>query len=150
MSTKIGLRWKIYFFLFIAMAIHNLLGLLDPPSTAYIYYHVLVTFDKNYSLSYLLNLASAILTVASIIPLFLYVFQIRLFGKRLWQGLFLMRALFDIIGHPYELKLIESVFRMNVWYALGSLSLLLVLTIPSYVALYQYAFEQDKLSGLKA
>ena len=142
MNSKIGLRWKIYFFLFLPIACGNALSVVYPESPLYVYYHVLISFHKDYMFFYLLNVINALVNTLCLIPLFLYVFQVSFLSKRLWQWLFVIRIIFDIIGHDYEIKFFKSLFYINVWYGLSSLILLIALTIPSYFACFRYAFRQ--------
>ncbi len=145
MNLKIALRWKIYLIIFSPIAVGNIAGIVNPQSPVYSYYHILMAFHEDFTLFFLLNAASAILTFFSLLPLFLYVFQIHFLPALIWQWFFILRVIFEIFGHPYELKLLKALFYSNIWYAASFLALSLVLLIPSYIACYRYAFKQNKL-----
>ena len=142
-STK--LRWKIYFFLAVPLWISNLFVLFQPDSSPYTYYNVLITFHENYTLAYFLAIAGAVVNVLTLIPFYLYIFQIQFLPVRLWQWLFVFKVFFDAFGHHYEFNFLKSLLYSNRLYASLSVALILLFILPPYVACYRYAFRQDKL-----
>src|SRR3989338_10676301 len=142
MPYTVGLRWKIYLFIFTPLSLGNLAATLNPESVVFAYYHALMAFHPDYRLQYLLNIASASLNALALIPLFLYTFRGSFLWPRLWQWFFILRIAFDLAGHAYEVKLIESLFVSHAGYAVSSLLLLFLLTVPSYLAGFRYAFRQ--------
>jgi hypothetical protein len=65
----------------------------------------------------------------------------------LWKCLFILRVIFDIAGHPYEVITVASFYHAEP--KIGFLMLLLGISpyIPSYWACWQYAFKREKLFG---
>ena len=140
-----GLRWKIYLFIFVPLVVGNVIGVLDPRSAIYSYYHTLISFNAGFTLPYLLNVASALVNFFCLVPIFLFTFRIRLLRPLFWKGLFVTRIAFDLTGHSYEAKFIRSLFYIDFWYALLSIALLTAVIAPSYFACFRYAFQQNKL-----
>ncbi len=145
MLLKIGLRWKIYFFIAAPLTLGNFLAVLHPDSPLYAYYHILMTFDADFTLFWGLNIASGLLNFISLIPFFLYVFQIKFLKLRIWQWLFALRVIFDLTGHSYEVSFFKSLFYSNPQYALSMILLSLAVYIPSYIACYKYSFREETL-----
>ena len=146
MNFKNGLGWKIYFLVFAFLATNNLLDILNCQSAIYSYYHVLMIFHENYFFHYFLNVVSAFFTFLSILPLFLFAFQIRFLRPSFWRYFFSLRVAFDICGHGYETQFIKSLFYANTWHGISALIFLMVIILPSYFALSTYAFRQNLLS----
>jgi len=145
MPYTVGLRWKIYLFIFTPLALGNFVSILDGESAVYSYYHALIAFHPDYFLQYAMNVASATLNAFALIPLFLYTFRGSFLWPRFWQWFFILRIAFDLTGHAYEAKLVKSLFISHSGYAISSLLLLLLLVVPSYIACFRYAFRQDRL-----
>ena len=147
MSHQMGLRWKIYLFIFTLGALGSLAALLDEESVIYSYYHALIIFRPEYFIQYALNVISAALNVFAIIPLALYTFRVSFLGEKFWRVFFVLQLGFDMVGHAYEAKFVKSAFYSHFAYALSSLLLLLLLMLPSYLALFRYAFRQKAVLG---
>ncbi len=144
MSLKRRLFWKFYFFLFVPLPLGAMVGILFPESVIYSYYHVLIAFDPTYYLPYYLNVISAYLNLLSLIPLFLFAFGLRFLHPRVWQTLFILRAIFDIVGHRYEYVFIQSLLLTGAWPTFLAIAISLAVIFPSYLACYRYAFGWEK------
>lgn len=134
------LEWKIYFFLISPLYLGNLVGVLEPRSPVFAYYHILMAFDKDYTLLYSLNIASAALNFCSLFLIFLFAFRIYWLPARFWQWFLLLRAFFDLTGHAYEMNFIKSMLYSKTIYTVPTLLLALIFIIPSYIACFKYAF----------
>ena len=137
--------WWIYCLLFTLIAIGNTAMTLSRESPLCIYYHVLIAFHPQYIFLYFLALASAFLTLASLLPLFLFVARRPFFGAKLWQWLFVLRTAFEATGHGYEYQVLRSFYYNDPWIVVSLLTLYLSSILPSYYACFQYAFHWEKL-----
>ena len=106
------------------------------------FYNILITFDRSILYKYIYNIIQIILNMIAVIPIFLTVYKKYFLPDFVWQVHFILRVVFEIIGHPYE---------MGQWIALTYLSpLAAVLTLlsflfffgPSYVIGYEYSFKR--------
>ncbi len=137
---KPGWPWKIYFFVFSVHVLLNMLNLFFPDSLPYVYYHILMAFHPGYRTAYGLAVLQVIFNLITVIPLFLFVFQIRLLNAHLWQWIFVLRVIFDLTGHALEIKFFRSVFHADLQTFLSYLFIFLVLIVPSYIGCFWYAF----------
>lgn len=139
------LGWKIYFLFFATATIWNLLFSLSPDSIIYVYYHVLMAFDKHYRTAYFLSMASGVMAAIGLIPLFLFIFQLRFLPPQLWAILFVVKVVADLTGHSYEVELIKSLFYSSFWLTLSSLAVSLAFSLPAYIIFFKYAFRRHKI-----
>lgn len=49
---------------------------------------------------------------------------------------------FDLLGHNYEMNMIKALFYDNHSLGVKTLAATIILSIPSYTALYEYAFRK--------
>jgi len=145
MKRKNQFWWRAYFILAATIFISNLISIFHPDSDIYVYYHTLMVFHKNFTLSYYLNIASAVLNFLSLIVLLLYIFPRPFLSARIWQIFFLLRMVFDICGHTYENKFFKSLFYTDLTLGAASIALLIMIIFPSYFATFRYAFRQDQI-----
>ncbi|MCA9408465.1 MAG: hypothetical protein KC733_07235, partial [Candidatus Omnitrophica bacterium] len=79
------------------------------------------------------------MTLIHTLALFLFIHSIPLFNPFVWQLLFLIRIIFDITGHSYELNHLMGIYQFNPSTGIILLICVLVPLIPSYIASYLYA-----------
>ena len=137
--------WKIYLIIFSLFTIGNSASLFCENSYLYLYYNILIAFHKSYLFRYWYAVISNLLNVISLSCLYLFVFRIKFLKVIFWQWVFVFRVVFDLLGHAFEVKTIESLFHNSN--ELGIISIVLVVTmlLPSYAASFQYAFRQQKI-----
>lgn len=145
MKQQSSFGWKIYFFFIVPLSIAGLYSLLAPSSIVYRYYHVLMSFDKNYAPLYYLDIASAAANLLVLIPLFLFVFHMKFLHPRLWQWVFVLKICLDFTGGSYELKFFQSLFYTDPRLAVLAILISLLVVFPCYIACFQYCFRQKKL-----
>ena len=136
--------WKLYFLIILTVYVGNVTSILNPQLEAYRYYHILIAFHKEYRLVFGLNVACAITNLTSLIPLFLYIFEIRWLPLRFWQWMMVCRVIFDLTGHAYEFNFLKSLFYVSLSYGLSAALFFVVFFIPSYIACFRYAFIKKK------
>lgn len=149
MRQTLGVRWKIYFLLYAPLIINHLLASFLSSSENYTYYHILISFEKNYYLVYVLNILSDITECVSLIPLFGFIFRARILNPRIWQWVFYARVILDITGHFYEWNILRAFLHNERLIALAGFGISAALLIPSYIAHFLYAFKQNYLTGFK-
>ena len=106
----------------------------------YRYYHVAIAFNIFFLGIYVMNLASIILNTLALFPLYLYMNRIKFFDENFWRWFFVLRLAFDIMGHNYGINLIKSMSHENALLGLKFLMTYIFLVLPTYIALYDYAF----------
>ncbi len=145
MKKRTHWAWKIYLTFFSLGAIFNFILLISGESSSSQYYKILIAFRHSYVLHYYLSISNTLVDLLCLIPLFLFVFHIRLFRPLLWQILFWTRIAFFFSGHAYEWQTIRSfLYTDSLSTILASVLLILFIT-PSYIACFHYAFRQKKL-----
>jgi len=145
MKKKTHWAWKIYFFIFSIGILMNFLVVLSGESLASQYYQVLMAFKPSYILYYYSYIMNAAITFLSLIPFFLFVFHIRLFKPIIWKILFVAQIFFFFIGHPYEGQMIRAFIHADIRTMILASLLFFLFVLPSYIACFKYAFEQEKL-----
>ena len=136
--------WKLYLLVISTVYIGNLTSIVNSQLEVYRYYHILIAFYKEYRLVYWLNVASALTNTISLIPLFLYIFDIRWLPLRVWQWVLVSRVVFDLTGHAYEFNFLKSLYYANIKYGTSTSLFFVLFFVPSYVACYRYAFIKKK------
>ena len=139
---KVG--WKIYLIIFSLFTLGSMISILYEGSYTYIYYHILIAFHKSYLLSYWYAIISNVINSMTLLSLTFYVFRIRNLQFKFWQWLFVLRVVFDVVGHAFEYKAIKSLFYSDPWLGLMTILLVLAVLFPSYLATFRYAFHQEK------
>ena len=142
---KPGWPWKIHFLVFSLYTFINMWNLAGTDSFLYLYYHILMAFHQGYRVMYGLAVLKVILNLLSLVPFFLFLFQIRFLSARFWQWLFALRVFFDLFGHAAEIKFFESLLHESQHLFFSYLFVFLVLVVPSYIVCFQYAFKQRRL-----
>ena len=129
-----------FFFLWIGFIRLGALFSLDAPQG--LYFHILCAFDNSYCFTYTLALLQVSLAIIHFIPLILFLSKTYLLPTRFWQYLFLLRIIFDIAGHPWEINYLSSFWDSRPGLVIITICLYVSLSIPSYVGCYYYAFKK--------
>ena len=138
--------WRVYLCLFALLVIGNTMTGLWSDSIIYTYYHVLTAFHPRYYLIYCLHIAGGFINLINLIPLYLYVFRKPSALTYFWRIMFVLRIVFEFFGHDYEYKLIKSIFYSNFILAASTLAVYVLIFIPSYMAVFRYAFRQETIA----
>jgi len=143
MSKKINWVWQIYFYIYLILAVASVGTFFDPESDIAFYYQALISFDRLFFLPYILNLAAVIFTILAVIPFYFYAFNQQFLSPSFWRLFLVLRFSFDLTGHSYEFKAIKSLFYHDPSVALHFIFLVLVLYVPSYLAIFLLAKKQN-------
>ena len=114
-----------------------------------LYYHIVVAFDINFFGIYFSNLIAVVLNTLGLLPLYLYVYQINFLNKSFWRWFLVLRLAFDVTGHNYEMNFIKALSHDNALLSMKAILTYVMLNLPSYMALYVYAFSNDPHSQQK-
>ncbi len=145
MGKQAKLRWKFYLCLYSPLTIGSSIALLFEGSTVYEFYHILMAFKKSSSLLYLASLGGALFNIFSLVPLFLFAFGKRFLRAWVWKIFFVLKIIFDTTGHRFEFLFLQSNFHQDFYAGLSGVILLTIYLLPSYIALFMYAFMQKRL-----
>ena len=143
MPKKVNWVWQIYFYVYLTLAVATVGTFFDAESDITFYYHALIGFDRLFFLPYVLNLAAVLFTALTVIPFYCFVFNQQFLSSSFWHLFFILRLSFDLTGHSYEFKAIKSLFYHDPSVALHFIFLVLVLYVPSYIALFLQAAKQN-------
>jgi len=136
--------WGIYFCLFLFYSLKEAFFFFKPNSVIDTYFDLLRSFDHYFIFIYFINCTRIILNIVHCLPLLLYIYQINFLPSRFWQGLFILRVLFELCGHSYEKNFVLSLYHSDPLILLFLLSSILFFQIPSYFACFSYAFVGNK------
>jgi len=139
-----NMGWKLYLILFATVSAGNFLTLFNDQSPNFLHYQVMITFHPSSRILYVLNIVSASLTMASVVPVFLYIYRLRFLPAKFWQYLFFLRLVMDLTGRRYETIFIKSLFHQELWVGLSFVTCLLVVLFPSYLLGFRYAFRRKR------
>ena len=145
MPNRTKWLWEVYLPFFVILALGRAVSFLAPQTPEHLYFKILYSFNSVFYISYSLSLAQVVLTLIHILPLALYTFRAPFLSPRLWQYLFILRAIFDLTGHPYEMNTIVSMYHTSPQICALTVLLAVLPYLPSYWAGYAYAFRQDIL-----
>lgn len=140
MSKKSNWIWTTYFTLYLFLSGLNLFHFFRPDSPMSIYYHIAMAFDFHFFGVYFLNLTAVIFNALSLVPLYLYIYEIDFLDRRFWGCFLIFRLAFDILGHNYELNFIKSLVYENQTFGIKTLLASVILYLPCYMALFDYSF----------
>lgn len=142
---KPGFIWKMYGLYFAVLTVQHFFDLLAPQSPVYLFYHILIGFHRPLFIVYLSNILGALLSLLSLWPLYLFIFHKRRFHPALWQILFLLKILGDLLGNYYQFLTLKSFYFTDRTLAFQIFAGNILTALPSYIACFQYAFRQDKI-----
>jgi len=137
--------WEVYFCIHFFFVAKRTFFFFTSHSPVNFYFFILNSFHPYFQISYGAAFSQILLDIAHLVPLFLYITRQRLWDPQIWQALFLLRIIFDIIGHPYEIHDLMSLYHYDPQVCLKITLLSVSAYIPSYIACFQYAFNQKKL-----
>lgn len=144
-DSKPQFFWEIYFWLYLVLVWGKIYNLFAPATAQHLYFRVLQAFHPVFSLAYGLTLLQILFHIIHILPLALFVGRIRLGTPRLWRFLWVLRLVFDVIGHPYEVNALTAFLRTDPLLGLYTLAAAAGPFLPSYWACWRYAFRREKL-----
>lgn len=137
--------WKIYLILYSLIVLGNMVSLFYEESYLYIYYHILIAFEKSYRFYYWYAIIGSFVNLISLIGLFLFVFRTKFLHPYFWEWLFVFRIVFDLIGHSFEFQTMKSFFLTDLQIAGLMAAFTVGLFLPSYLGTFLYAFRQHKI-----
>ena len=137
--------WETYFFLVLFYTLRDAYFFFSPGSPIHLYFYILYVFDFRFAFIYSLNLVQILLSLTQCLALAFYVYRIRFLKPYVWQYTFILKIIFDLFGHSYQVNELKSFYYDNPKICLLFLLQSLILYLPSYVACYRYAFRQKNL-----
>jgi len=137
--------WKAYFIIILSLAIRKVCDLVSPNSQDFLYYFILRSFNSVFYITYIAHVISVFLNIIHCIPLFLFIFKIRFLNPDIWRYLFVLRCIFEISGHSYQVNTLTAQLHTNLIFFILTLLVSLLTYMPSYIACYWYAFRQEKM-----
>ena len=149
MSFVKFLIWQTYFIIYVLFISRNLQDFFSPSSAIYEYHKILYSFDFLFTFTYITNFIQIILNAINCLPLAFYILRIRLLPTKTWQVLLVMRLIFDVMGHRYELITLKSVYYADPLICFYISLQSMAIYWPSYFACYRYSFKQEVLSSQK-
>jgi len=145
MTRKQRWIWEAYFVIILPYSVQQFYFLFSKDSPHYLYYLILRSFDPIFMAKYIAYIVDVALDLIHCLPLFLYIHRIRFLNPALWKIMFILRCIFEIIGHSYEMNTFAAFYHTKPKFLLAALAVMIMPHIPSYVACYWYAFRTGNL-----
>jgi hypothetical protein len=145
MRLKHSWIWKIYLLILLLFVIKDAYHLLMPNSQIFFYYFILRVFDPTFYAAYTAYVMRILLNTVHWIPVFLYVYRVRFLSVEFWKCLFILRCIFEIIGHTFEMNVLASIYHAKPKILLTAFIIFIIPHVPSYIACYGYAFRREKI-----
>ena len=136
--------WKIYLLVMLLFIAKKVFYLFMPDSQTFFYYFILRSFDPIFYVTYSAHVMQVLLNTVHWIPVFLYAYRIRFLSTDFWKCLFILRCLFEITGHSFEMNSLVALYYRRPKASLIIFTILMIPHIPSYIVCYWYAFRQEK------
>ena len=144
MPDKTKWLWEIYLPFFFILAVGRAVSFFAPQTPEHLYFKILYSFNPVFYISYSLSLIQIVLTLLHGLPLALYTFRVRWLPPRFWQYLLILRVIFDLTGHPYEMNTVVSMYHTSPRLCALTILFAVLPYLPSYWACYAYAFRKEK------
>ncbi len=144
MPSNLRRAWELYFAFAIVLTAGRAYSFFTPDMPEHLYLHVLYAFNPEFPAAYVLTILQISLSVFHWLPLALYILGRPLGPRLLWQIMFVLRIIFDVIGNSYARNILVSLYRND---SLLCLLTLLFLTLPYvlwYWACFRYAFVNSR------
>lgn len=136
--------WVVYFLAYWLLTTAQTVYFFSPGSLINLYYHYLIAYDLYFLLTYTFNVLAIIFNAFSLIPVYLFIYRVDFLTQDFWKTLFLLRLTFDILGRSFEYQGFKSLFHEDPWTAVLVMATFILFYIPSYAALFVYAFRPKK------
>jgi len=143
MKPKRHWVWKVYFIIILLFVTKEAYHLFTPGSPQFLYYFILRSFNPLFHIVHNTRVIHVLLNIIHCAPLFLYIYRIRFLNAEVWKYLFILRCIFEITSHSYEMNWIVALYHVNPKHLLLVLAILITPHIPSYMACYRYAFRRE-------
>ena len=143
------LAWKIYVFCYAAFILASIILFLAASSPVSFYFSMLIHMKKIYLAGYLNRFLFIFLEFFSLLPLFLFAFKKRWFTQIFWKGFFILKVTNLIFNNYYEYAFYRNFFSISPRVTASFISIILMIILPAYIALFLYAFRQRKLFPAK-
>jgi hypothetical protein len=140
MKLPSKLLWKCYFFVFAWSTLGECASLFYTGSDTFIYYHIISAFLPKMHHLYGIAVTTMLIDSLCLIPLFGYAFNRPIKSPRIWQTLFFIRIIGEIVGKHYDHLYLSSVISSNTTTGVAATLFLILFLLPSYMGHYQYAF----------
>ncbi|HLF18560.1 MAG TPA: hypothetical protein VI749_06670 [Candidatus Omnitrophota bacterium] len=138
--------WEVYFLVILLFMARKIFDFFTPDTPAYLYFHILQCFDPLFLFVYFFNVAQIVLNTVLLIPLALFIYQLKIGPPVVWRVLFILKMVFDTIGHSYETTYLVSLFYHSRPIAIMTFLSSVAVYIPAFIAQFSYAFRQEKLN----
>lgn len=145
-ARRVNLRnwiWGSAFLIYLFVVTANAIYFFWSDSAMNLYYQILMAYNIYFLVPFCLNALSVILNILTLLPFYLFIRRINFLVPSFWQWLFIFRLAADITGRSYEFQFIKSLFYQDPQTGFSLISVYLLLVLPSYIALYLYAFDRE-------
>jgi len=135
--------WKAYFLFTLLITSGSAIYFFQEKSPINLYYQILIAFDIHYLIPYCFNALSVLLNLTSLLPFYFFVCRNPFLSEKFCQWLLCFRLIFDLTGHSYEFQIIKSLNFQDKAASWAAIAVIVLFSLPSYVANYLYAFRRE-------
>lgn len=144
MSKIFAIIWNLYILLVTLLLIEQYNALFSVDGSQNIYYHILIAFDPWNQIYRWAAIFQVLTNIIHILPLFWLTFRQSIGSLRFWKAMFILRVVFDIFGHNYQLNELVGYFHADLKSSLYLVAILIFFWLPSYIVCYVHAFKHTK------
>lgn len=134
------LLWIAYTLILIGVLWHRGINLTSPDSAEKFYFEFLYTYEPGYYWYYAAAIVQWILNCIHLAPFLLCLGNRRAFWRPIWQLLFLAMLSFNVTGHHYHIKTLQSAYQYDLVQGLFATAISIFAYIPLYFVTFSYAF----------
>ena len=139
MKLEPSWMWKIYFLLYLLLTSITMTNFFSTGSQIHRYYHILIGYHIFFLIPYFLNVCSIFLNILACIGFYFFLYKTFVLSKKFWKIIFYLRLVTDLLGRSYEVQFLTTLYFDDIYIFYILIITILLIYIPSYLALYQYS-----------
>ncbi len=136
---------QIYLIFLVTACVRKAVLMFHPNSPVAFYFEVLTYMEGDFYMDHLCNILQALLHLFQIVPVFLFLHQLRPRKVYPWRILFILKVIFDVLGNSYQLNELKSMYHYSSSMFWVSAGCVIAFYFPAMLMWYLYAFHTDKI-----
>ena len=131
---------EVYFLIFSFFLTEKIFNFFYPFSETHFYFSTLLSFNKVFLFNYLVNFMQIFFNTLGALFIFFYLKNISVPNIKILKCAFILRIVFDILGHPFDYMNLSAIYQEDKKIFLLLTTISLSFYLPSYIINYRYLF----------
>lgn len=144
MKFIVKTAWIFYLCFYTSLLFGKSYSFFAPGEVQHFYYSIMRGFEP-FDTTTLVNAGQVCIDLVMLIPLYAFVLRTNIHSETFWKYCLFLKVIFDIAGNSYELNYLRAYYLDNTIYFTYVIFSIVLITAPSYVAIYQYIFHRKRL-----